>query len=333
MRRILLSTGLTASIVAAVLVLTPCISLARQHDSQRMKAWLGVSIRDVTENVAKENKLTDEAGALVNEVSHKSPADSVGIMEGDVIVEFGERHIDNADDLVEAVEKCAVGAKIDVVVMRKGEKKTFQVVLARYPRSHRLAYTIENLGSRLHMMMNRESQGMRLMELNDQLGEYFGVPDGTGILVEKVSKGSAADKAGIKAGDVLLRIGKRTIDDLEDVSKAFSKLDKGDKVDIEVLRKGAHKTLSIEVAEDHDAPMFDMFHHRGPGGEMFMMPRFEGNSFEIPRWNDRDFKFEFHGVGPDMKILRQRIKEMSKELKDNQKGLEEGIQRLRMRTI
>jgi S1-C subfamily serine protease len=333
MKSLLPRTTIAASIVAVLLVLGPQISLSRQHDAPRVRAWLGVSIRDVTEKVAKENKMTDETGALVDEVSKKSPADSAGIEEGDVIVEFGKTRTDNADDLVRAVEKSKVGDKVGVVLFRNGEKKNLQVLLAKYPRSHRFAYSVENLGSRLRIMMNRKSQGMHLMELNDQLGEYFGVHDGTGVLVEKVNEGSAADKAGIKAGDVLLKIGKRTIDDLEDVSKALSKHDEGDKVDVEVIRKGASKTLSLEVAEEHDTPMFDMFRHKGPEGPMFMMPPFEGNAFEIPRWNDRDFKFEFHGVGPDVKILRQRIKEMSKELKDNQKGLEEGIQRLRMRTI
>ncbi len=333
MKGILQRFATRMSILIALIALSANSSIARQHDLPRARAWLGVSVRDVTEKVAKENKMSDEAGAYVNEVSEKSPADSVGIDEGDVIVEFAQKSIDDADDLVRAVQKSKVGDKVDVVVMRMGDKKNFQVILAKYPRRQRLSYGLENLGSHLRMMVNGGSQGMHLMELNDQLAEYFGAPNGAGILVEKVNKGSAADKAGIKAGDVLLKIGKRTIDDLEDVSKAFSKFDEGDKVDVEVLRKGANKILSLEVAEEHEAPMFDMFRHRGSDGDMFTMPPFEENSFEIPRWNDQDYRFEFHEMGPNMKILQQKIEGMSKGFKEDQKGLERSLQRLRMRTV
>jgi predicted metalloprotease with PDZ domain len=333
MKRLLPRSSAAAWIVVAALVLNSHVLVARQHESHRAKAWLGVSIRDVTEKDAKENKLTGEAGAYVNEVSQKSPADSVGIEEGDVIVEFGKTHVTNADDLVKAVQKSKVGDKVDIILFRNGDKRDFHVLLTRNPQSRRLAFSIGNLGSRLSMMMNRESQGMHLMELNDQLGEYFGVPDGTGILVEKVNHGSSADKAGIIAGDVLLKIGKRTIDDLEDVSKAFAKLDEGDKVDVEVLRKGASKTLSLEVAEEHDAPLLDMFQHRGPDGEMFRMPHFEGDALEIPRWNNRGFRFEFRGMEPDLKVLREHIDGMSKRLNESPNGLEKKIQKLWMRTI
>jgi C-terminal processing protease CtpA/Prc len=321
------------SILTVFIALSANCSIARQHDSPRARAWLGVSIRDVTEKVAKENKLSDEAGAYVNEVSEKSPADSVGINEGDVIVEFAQKSINDVDELVKAVQKSKVGDKIDVVVIRKGDKKNFHVVLAKYPRRQRLSYGVENLGSHLRMMVSRGSQGMHLMELNDQLAEYFGAPNGAGILVEKVNEGSAADKAGIKAGDVLLKIGKRTIDDLEDVSKAFSKIDEGDKVDVEILRKGANKTIPFVVAEEEDAPMFDMFRHQGSDGEMFRMPRFEGNSFEIPRWNDQEYRFEIRDVGPNMKILRQKIEGMSKRLREDQKSPERSVQGIRMRTV
>jgi predicted metalloprotease with PDZ domain len=166
-------------------------------------------------------------------------------------------------------------------------------------------------------MINRESQGMHLMELNDQLGEYFGAPNGSGVLVEKVRKGSAADKAGLKAGDVLLKIGKRTIDDLEDVSKAFSKFDEGDKVDIEILRKGSGMTLPLEVAEIHEGSMFEMERNEGPDGAMHMMPWFQGHTFEFPNWNERDEALDIHVERPNLEILRHKIDEFSKGLKEH----------------
>lgn len=325
-----------ASTVLAVcmfFVLDPSSVFARQEAKTRARPWLGVSIQDVTERVAKENKMGDQTGAYVNEVNRHSPADSVGIERGDVIVEFGKNKIDDADGLIRAVKDSKVGDKVEIVVLRKGEKKSFQAVLAKYPSRLRFAYSIEDLGHRLRVFAGRENQGMRLMELNDQLGEYFGVPKGTGILVERVEKGSAAEKAGIKAGDVLLRIGKRNIDDMEDVSKALSNYDDGDKVDVEVLRKDAHKTLTLEISQDQEGPVFDIFRHRSPDGEEFLMPWFKGKIFEFPHWNDEEYRIELSDPGPDMEILRQNIEEMTKGLKENQRNLEENMRLWRMRTI
>jgi C-terminal processing protease CtpA/Prc len=320
------------SMLFILLALNSMDLFARQHNSSNSKAWLGVSIRDVSENTSKENKSNDGTGAYVNEVTENSPADSAGIKEGDVIVQFGEKNIDDADDLVRTVRKSNIGDKVDVHFLRNGEKKSVRVVLAKYPRNTRHAFAFGDMGSRMRIMMNGENQGMQLMELNDQLGEYFGAPSGSGILVEKVRKGSAAEKAGLKAGDVLLKIGKRTIDDLEDVSKAFSKYDEGDKVDIEVLRKGVNKTLSLEVAENHEGSMFEMDRHDGPDGEM-MMPRFEGNSFNIPHWGNGDFRFDFHEIGPNMEILKERLEQMSRGMRENQKGLSRNIRQYWRRSV
>ena len=332
MNRTLRCIMMTFLISITFAALNPVTLFARQEEPLRGKAWLGVSIRDVPEKIAKENKLSDDQGAYVNEVNEKGPADSVGIKEGDVIIQFGQKSVNDADDLVRAVEKSKVGEKVEIIAMRDGEKKSFHVILAKYPHRHGLPNAVRTMGSQFRFMFNGEHQGMRLMELNDQLGEYFGVPNGTGILVERVNKGSAAEKAGIKAGDVLLKIGKRTIDDLEDVSKAFSRLEEGDKVDVEVLRKGTNKTFSLEIAEDHESPMFELFRRQGPDGEEFMMPGFERNSFRNPRWNNQDYKFEFHDFGPNMEILRQKVDEMSRSFRNDQKGLEKGLKNLRSRS-
>lgn len=317
--------------LAVIFVVASNVAFSRQQERPKAKAWLGVSIRDVSEDIAKENKLTDETGAYVTEVSDRSPADSAGIEERDIIVELDQKKIDDADDLVKAVGKLSAGEKVNIVFVRKGEKKSVQVKLAKYPRRRGPQVAVENLVRRMRVFSDRGAQGMQLMELNDQLGEYFGVPSGTGVLVEKVRKESAAAKAGIKAGDVLLKIGKRTIDDMEDVSKAFSKFDEGDKVEVEVSRKGSSKTVSLEVQEDRDNSSFEIFRHGD--GEMFQRPPFEENHFRTPHWNDQNYKFEFRDFHPDMEILEQNLHNMEKSLKNGQKNLLKSVKEFRMRSI
>ena len=66
-------------------------------------------------------------------------------------------------------------------------------------------------------LFHEQVLGMKLLPLNEQLGEYFGAPEGEGVLVEEVAKGSSAERAGLKAGDVVLQAGKRTVRQTEDV--------------------------------------------------------------------------------------------------------------------
>lgn len=172
---------------------------------------------------------------------------------------------------------------------------------------------------------------MKLMELNDQLSEYFGVPGGTGVLVTRVGKGSAAEKAGIKAGDVLLKIGKRTIDDMEDVSKAFSRYDEGDKVGIEVSRKGSNKTLSLEVREDRDHSSFDLFRHGEEG--MLDHPPFEEYHFRVPEWDNDSFQFSVPDIHPDMKNLERNLRNMEQSLKNRQRDLLRSVREFRTSAV
>ncbi|HEY6950837.1 MAG TPA: PDZ domain-containing protein [Bacteroidota bacterium] len=326
-------TALAIVVISLAFACSPMTAVARQEDVPRAKAWLGVAIRDVTEEVANNENGGEKTGAYVSEVVRRSPADSAGIEEGDVIVEFGSKKIDDADALTRAVGKSHVGENVSVVLRRKGEKKTVQVTLSKYPRKRQFVHALDGLRERVWMLGNRSAQGMQLMELNEQLGEYFGAPNGTGILVEKVRKGSPAEKAGIKAGDVLVKIGKRTIDDLEDVSKAFSKFDDGEKADVVVLRKGATRTLTLEVEEGQDSDNFEIFRHNGPDAEMFHRPPFQENLFELPRWNEQEFRIDPDELAPQREVLRNKMEEMSKRLREHREDLRRALDHLGMRTV
>lgn len=322
----------TSSLLIFFFATTPSgVAFSRQQDEPRSKAWLGVTIRDVTEEIAKTNKLEDVSGAYVSDVADKSPADSVGIREKDIIVEFDKKKIDDANDLVKAVAKSKVGDKVSVLLVRKGEKNALEVVLTKTP--HRKSYVVENPFRHMKVMRHGSNEGMQLMELNDQLGEYFGTPGGTGVLVVKVRKGSSAEKAGAKAGDVLLRIGKRTIDDMEDVSKALSKYEDGDKADIEVLRKGSNRTLSIEVSGHVDDSSFGFFREGLGDDGMFRLPPFQEYHFDVPRMDEEDFQFEFHNPGPEMKSLERKFRDMEKSFREHRGDLIQKVRHLRFDSV
>jgi membrane-associated protease RseP (regulator of RpoE activity) len=277
--------------------------------------WLGVSIQDITKDLMKDKDLKDSDGAYVADVVEDSPADSVGMKEGDVIKEFNGRTIYDADDLTKAVGRTKPGTKATVVLMRKGEKKNLAVVIQKQPRRRGTA-TFFGRAPRVAIFHSAGTMmGLTLMELNGQLAEYFGAPKDQGVLVQEVEKGSSAEKAGVKAGDVLMRIGTRSIEDLNDVSRAVGKYDEGEKVEIEVLRKGTKKTMTVEIEEKEDGP-WGMVAPTPP--HFPLMEKFE---FDADQFNNN---FQFR-VEPKLKELRYKMRTLAPRIEIDQKNLERKI--------
>jgi membrane-associated protease RseP (regulator of RpoE activity) len=97
------------------------------------------------------------------------------------------------------------------------------------------------------MFGQEEMLGLTLSDLEGQLGEYFGAPNGRGVLVEKVERKSAGEEAGFRAGDVIVKAGKEEVESTGDITEALDVVKKGDKVDFGILRKEEQKTISVEA--------------------------------------------------------------------------------------
>jgi len=250
-----------------------------QEGGKKGQGWIGVSIQDITSRIAKQKNLKSRDGAYIVEVLDDSPAESAGLEKGDVIIEFGGKAIADADELTDAVRGISPGTKTSIVTVRKGEKKTFQITAGKMPKAHSaFSFSLPRMKSPvIKVFRGGHSLGLQLMELNPQLGEYFGVPEGEGVLVEKVEQKSAGEKAGFKAGDVILRIGKRSINDIGDVRRALESYEEETKVDAEILRKGVKKTLSVEIETSEDDVDGSAWFHSLPQGEGL-----HGFGIEIP---------------------------------------------------
>ncbi|HEY5614584.1 MAG TPA: PDZ domain-containing protein, partial [Bacteroidota bacterium] len=166
--------------------------------SQSSRSWIGVSIQSLTPKLAKANGNKVDEGALINEVDSKSPAAEAGIEDGDVIVQFGERMVYDADDLQKAVGKVKPGTKVNVKIDRKGTSKTVALTVGKNP--NRLSSVFSHSGVGSFMLGRTTMIGANLRPLSEQLAEYFQAPSGKGVLVESVEEESAAEKAGMKAG-------------------------------------------------------------------------------------------------------------------------------------
>ena len=300
------------------------VKVEKKETSSSKKGWLGVSIQDITSEMKKAMELKSREGALVSEVVKKSPADSAGIKEKDVIVQFDGQTISDASELQKAVADTKPGTKVSVVVMRKGDKKTIDVVVGKQKASRNIMITSPRAVSPMIEMFSgaRNTQGMALRQLNEQLAKYFDVPEGTGVLVWEVGKGSAAEKAGINAGDVITVIGKKKIKELRDVSRVLGIFDEGEKADIEIVRKGARKTVTLEVEEGNDGEGHQYWFNEGP-----FRNRKESMQFNMPDIDVHVPEIDIETVHPDLDNLRIEMNNLREHLKDQSMELREKIQR------
>lgn len=307
--------------LAAVFSLGWAVQDKQDRKASSRPGWLGVSIQDITPELKKSMDLKTDEGALVGEVTEKSPAEEAGVMDGDVILQFGNRQVEDTYELQRAVSKTEPGTKVSMVVLRKGEKKTLSVTVGKAPRTRSFAFAMPR-GGRVEVFGRTNLQGLRLRELNEQLAEYFGAPEKTGVLVEEVDQESAAGKAGIKAGDVILQVGKKKIDEVRDVSRALGAYDEGEKVEVEVLRKGARKTVSLEVGEEGDG--FDHQFFSNPSHPR-QFREFHFN--HIPDFDIRIPRIEIDRIRPDLDELRIDLERMREDLRHDGREIREKIER------
>jgi serine protease Do len=279
------------------------VQVVSSNDHHR-GGWLGVSIQDITSKMAKKKNLKNDDGAYVSDVLDDSPADSAGVKEGDVIVEFNGKTIDDAGDLLRAVQKSRPGTKTTIVVIRDNDKKSMAISIGKPRRGNHSSGFAFAPPMLPHMPLfgTTRTWGLQLSDLNEQLGEYFGAPNGKGLLVEQVEKKSAGAKAGFKAGDVITKVNKNSIEELRDLSDALEDVEEGDKVEVEVLRKGSNTTLTVEIEDKDDPPSSFNFHFENVPDIDGFQP--EGIQLRIQRPE----------VMPDLRNLKMQIDQFKKTM-------------------
>ena len=238
---------------------------------------IGVSIREVDDNDLKGAKLPGLAGAVVEDVVEESPAEKAGLRKGDVIVEFDGERVRGVRHLTRLVQETPDGRPVPVVVLRDGQRTPVSIS-PRESGAFGLGFegfrSLERLGRefsydiparpvpeprakaapyvwRFDELLGRGSNrlGITVDTLSPQLADYFGTKDG--VLVTTVNDGSAAAKAGMKAGDVITAINGSTINDASDLRRRLQDLEDGAEFTLSVMRDRKPQTLKgkLETSE------------------------------------------------------------------------------------
>src|SRR3989338_7062292 len=205
---------------------------------------IGVSIQELTRELAESFGLSKPAGALISNVEKNGPADKAGIEASDVILKFDGKPVSSSIDLPRMVAATKPGSKVAVELWRKGGPRQITVEIAEMPEDGKLARAAKKLADDLAGTISR--LGIAVSELSKEQLEELQIS--SGLLVEEV-KGSAARAAGLQHGDVLLAIGSIPIRSLGQFNEILKQVGKGRNVALLVRRDDAASYVAIRLDE------------------------------------------------------------------------------------
>ena len=208
-----------------------------------VRGWLGVSIQDVTPDLAKQFGLKDSRGALVSEIIPDSPAAAAGIQSGDVITAFNGKTVESTSILRNTVAQTPVGKTVKVELLREKKSMSIDVKITEQPKDIAQVdgETVQGDGT------NTALAGVEVRNLTPQIARQLGLPPGTtGVVIAGVEQGSTAEEAGLQEGDVIMEINRQPVRNIGDFKRLSSKLSKKDSTLLLINRQGRKLFLAIQ---------------------------------------------------------------------------------------
>ena len=248
-------------LVASLFAQAPLPARARSATMRRMadRGYLGVGVIELTPNRVKELKLPSDNGVEIKRVDDDSPASKAGLRENDVILEVNGKPMEEVEQFVRPIAEGSAGTKIKFTVWRNNAKMTVVATLDSRPAGP--AYMIPDdvmppfpdvpltrNGQLSALMGQSQLVGFEGETLTDQLAQFFGVKEG--VLVRTVDPRTPAEKAGLRAGDVVVKVNGTPVTSPREISGIVNS-SRRKNLSFTVVRNKKEVTLEVELASLH----------------------------------------------------------------------------------
>ena len=205
-----------------------------------MRGWLGVMIQEVTPEIAHALGLKEVKGALVADVTPGSPADKADIRRGDVIIEYNGKKIEEMNELPRLVANTPVGKSVPIKIWRNGKIKQLTVKVGE----------LEEKVAKGERRYAPQDLGLKVEELTPYLAQRLGVKRIHGVIITYVVPGSPAHEAGLSRGDIILKINRHPIEDLNDYQEVINSAKPGDTLLFLIERREGTLFVALKVPKD-----------------------------------------------------------------------------------
>jgi serine protease Do len=235
--------------------------------------WLGVGISEVSSDKMKSLKLPEERGALLGKIVPDSPAAKAGLKENDVVLEINGQRIEGTEQFRRMIHEIPVGRTANLTVWRDGRSQNVKVTVGKHEAGNMKVFAdgpksfafkmptlpempdmsgLEHLRTLSMASPGRPLLGIDAENLEGDFGNFFGAPDGEGVLVRGVFANSAAAKAGLKVGDVITSLIGDRIRNASELREKLMTSHKEKSIKLGVLRNKSELTLSVELPQQKD---------------------------------------------------------------------------------
>jgi len=302
-------------------------------DEESTGAYMGVDIADITPERLSTLKLKDERGVEVTMVDQDAPAGKAGLKEHDVILSMNGTNVESGAQLRRMIRETPAGRIVSLGVSRDGQPLTLKVQLAdRHksvawgpkPKDFKFEMPpmppMPDFDMPVSVVVAHSSvrSGLMVENITPQLGDFFGVKSGKGVLIRSVEKGSRAEKSGFRAGDVIVRVNDQPVSDTSDFSHAIRSVT-GGSVTVGVIREKREQNLTLPLPERKDS-----------GGlleESFEAPEFDAEArIDLTKLHD-----EMAQLQPQLQFAlqesRRAIEEARPEIEKAQREAGEELER------
>ncbi len=319
--------------------------------------YIGIFMENLDKESIRELNYPKSTGVLIMEVIEDSPAEKAGFEDNDILYEFGGTKLEDQEHLLELIAEKSAGETVDVVLYRGGKKKEYKLELGEQAKQY-YTISIDDesidigdeIGRRVARMKldlcrdkavldrkiaragrpgyrddylwvsgDRLFLGVRVQELNKDLAEYFSLEGKEGVLVVEVFKDAAAEKKGIKSGDVIVKVEDEDISDPEELIEALSGVDdKVEKISVTVVRKGKKKIFTFDT-EEMRSNNKDLFFHGDMKDLNDSFKHFKVKVFDededgirVLRKEDILESKELEDLKAELDLLKERLKKLEK---------------------
>jgi len=275
-------------------------------------SYLGVDTRDIRTDRLSALKLKEEHGVEVTLVDQDAPAGKAGIREHDVILTLNGTQVESVEQLRRMIREIPPGRVVTLGISRDGQPMTIKAQLADRKNTFAMGPqgkpfkfvapmippipTIPDIDVPVSIVVLHSStrSGLMVENLTPQLADFFGAKNGQGVLVRSVDKGSRADKAGFRAGDVIVKINGDPIHDSGDFTHAIHGR-KTDSVNVGIIRDKKEQTLTLTLPERKQSEFF-------------------GESFDIPDVN-AEMDIDLSQVREEMTRIKPELERAAREVR------------------
>jgi serine protease Do len=234
------------------------------HVFQPQIGYLGVRMHDISQKQIEDLQLPAERGVYVQEVERGSPAEAAGLKDGDVILEFAGIPVRSARQFQRLVSETPAGRTVMLEIWRDGQTLGLEAEIARRkgpfsleglgpPGVSMYKYRVPDIefgdmpfhfpGPDFSMRLEGTRLGVQVVTLTEQMAEFLGIPDTQGVLVLEVHPNTAAERAGIQAGDVIVSVDDQSVKSPTELREYLSAEDH----ELELIRKGSTRAVTVEL--------------------------------------------------------------------------------------